>query len=72
MRVQSRYDKGGADYGECAIRRIPISIRSTGNEGAQVNAKSFESAKFFEGCLPIEVMVSRTLTLAHGPLKPVD
>jgi len=33
---------------------------------------AFESAPFFEGCLPIEEMARRgPLTLAHGPLKPV-
>lgn len=34
--------------------------------------KDFESAPFFEGCLPVEVMASRgEMTLAHGPMKPV-
>jgi methylenetetrahydrofolate--tRNA-(uracil-5-)-methyltransferase len=34
--------------------------------------RDFESAPFFEGCLPVEEMASRgPLTLAHGPLKPV-
>jgi len=32
----------------------------------------FETAPFFEGCLPVEEMAARgPLTLAHGPLKPV-
>lgn len=36
----------------------------------KVENKSFE--KYFEGCLPVEVMVERgDLTLAFGPLKPV-
>ena len=34
--------------------------------------RSFESAPFFEGCLPVEeIAVRGPLTLAHGPLKPV-
>ncbi len=34
--------------------------------------REFETAPFFEGCLPVEEMASRgPLTLAHGPLKPV-
>lgn len=34
--------------------------------------RDFESAPFFEGCLPVEEMAARgPLTLAHGPLKPV-
>src|SRR5204862_613412 len=32
----------------------------------------FDQAKFFEGCLPIEVMASRGVdTLRFGPMKPV-
>ena len=32
----------------------------------------FDDAKFFEGCLPIEVMASRGVdTLRFGPMKPV-
>jgi methylenetetrahydrofolate--tRNA-(uracil-5-)-methyltransferase len=34
--------------------------------------RDFETAPFFEGCLPIEEMARRgPQTLAHGPLKPV-
>lgn len=37
-----------------------------------VEYKSFESASYFEGCLPIEVMAKRGVdTLRFGPLKPV-
>ncbi len=33
---------------------------------------AFEEARYFEGCLPIEVMAERgEETLAHGPMKPV-
>ena len=32
----------------------------------------FDDAKFFEGCLPIEVMAARGVdTLRFGPMKPV-
>jgi methylenetetrahydrofolate--tRNA-(uracil-5-)-methyltransferase len=38
----------------------------------KVAAKSFEEAKFFEGCLPLEVMAERgPLTLAFAAWKPV-
>ena len=38
----------------------------------KVEARSFEESKFFEGCLPIEVMAERGVdTLRFGPLKPV-
>jgi len=38
----------------------------------QVPLKDFEEPRYFEGCLPLEVMAARGyLTLVHGPLKPV-
>jgi len=41
--------------------------------GAQkVEPRSFEDVRYFEGCLPIEVMAARgEMTLAFGPMKPV-
>ncbi len=70
---QSRYDKGDADYAN-----IPLSQEEYYTfienivQGEKVTPKAFEEAKYFEGCLPIEVMAERGVeTLAHGPLKPV-
>ena len=38
----------------------------------KVEPKAFEEARYFEGCLPIEVMAARGReTLRHGPMKPV-
>ncbi len=38
----------------------------------RVEPKSFEDIRYFEGCLPIEVMADRgEKTLAFGPMKPV-
>jgi methylenetetrahydrofolate--tRNA-(uracil-5-)-methyltransferase len=38
----------------------------------KVAPRSFEDVRYFEGCLPIEVMASRgEMTLAFGPMKPV-
>jgi methylenetetrahydrofolate--tRNA-(uracil-5-)-methyltransferase len=38
----------------------------------KVEARAFEDVRYFEGCLPIEVMASRgEMTLAFGPMKPV-
>ena len=38
----------------------------------KVEARKFEDTRFFEGCLPIDVMASRgEMTLAFGPMKPV-
>ncbi len=41
--------------------------------GAQkVEPRAFEDVRYFEGCLPIEVMAARgEMTLAFGPMKPV-
>src|SRR6185436_10066598 len=41
-------------------------------EAEKVPARSFEEVKYFEGCLPCEVMAERgEMTLAFGPMKPV-
>lgn len=38
----------------------------------KVEARAFEDVRYFEGCLPIEVMAARgEMTLAFGPMKPV-
>jgi methylenetetrahydrofolate--tRNA-(uracil-5-)-methyltransferase len=41
-------------------------------EAEKMTPHAFEEMRFFEGCLPIEVMAERGLqTLAYGPMKPV-
>ena len=41
-------------------------------EAEKVAPRAFEDIRYFEGCLPIEVMAGRgELTLAYGPMKPV-
>lgn len=38
----------------------------------KVEPRAFEDVRYFEGCLPVEVMASRgEMTLAFGPMKPV-
>jgi methylenetetrahydrofolate--tRNA-(uracil-5-)-methyltransferase len=38
----------------------------------KVEPRSFEKTKYFEGCLPVEVMAMRgEMTLSFGPMKPV-
>jgi len=70
----SRYDHGGdAAYLNCplseeAYRQLVADLLSAD----QSRAHAFEDARFFEGCLPVEVMAARgPMTLAFGPLKPV-
>jgi methylenetetrahydrofolate--tRNA-(uracil-5-)-methyltransferase len=73
MYFGSRYDKGDPDF-----LNIPLSrdeyfqfvqrIRSA----EMVPLADFEDVRYFENCLPIEVMVERgDRTLAFGPMKPV-
>jgi len=68
----SRYGKGdGADYLNAPLDREAYERFVAALLGAEkVPLKSFE--RYFEGCLPIEVMAERGPdTLRHGPMKPV-
>ncbi len=71
--MQSRYDKGGADYINCPLDRDQYeTLVAALSAGERVAEKSFENIPHFEGCLPVEVMARRgPETLRHGPLKPV-
>ncbi len=69
----SRYGKSGDDYINCPMdkdtyERFVKELTSAECTGM----RDFEEAKYFEGCLPIEVMAMRgPRTLSFGPLKPV-
>jgi methylenetetrahydrofolate--tRNA-(uracil-5-)-methyltransferase len=70
----SRYGKGdGDDYLNCPMDRDTYERFIDAVLAAEkVGAHDFEEAKYFEGCLPIEVMAERGRdTLRFGPLKPV-
>ncbi|MGR3501191.1 methylenetetrahydrofolate--tRNA-(uracil(54)-C(5))-methyltransferase (FADH(2)-oxidizing) TrmFO [Pseudaestuariivita sp.] len=76
--MQSRYDKGETEEERTAYLNCPM-------DKAQYEAfidallaadktefHEGETAKYFDGCLPIEVMAERGReTLRHGPMKPV-
>jgi len=69
----SRYDKGGNDY-----LNIPLEKNMYEKfvkdilDAKKVALHPFESATYYEGCMPIEVLAERGLdTLAFGPMKPV-
>lgn len=71
---QSRYDRGGDDaYLNCPMDRAEYYAFIEAVRAAEkVAPRAFEDARYFEGCLPIEVMAARgEETLAHGPMKPV-
>lgn len=76
--MQSRYDKGETEEEQRAYINCPMTKddydafidallaaeKTTFHEG--------ETAGYFDGCLPIEVMAERGReTLRHGPMKPV-
>ena len=70
---QSRYDRGTADYINCAMNKEEydafLQALITAEE-AEVHG--FEDKNVFEGCMPVEVMGRRGYdTLRYGPLKPV-
>lgn len=69
----SRYDKGGADYLNCGLNREQYeTFVDELLKAEKVPLKEFEKPKYFEGCMPIEVLADRgRQTLAFGPLKPV-
>ncbi|MEW6518697.1 MAG: methylenetetrahydrofolate--tRNA-(uracil(54)-C(5))-methyltransferase (FADH(2)-oxidizing) TrmFO [Thermodesulfobacteriota bacterium] len=69
----SRYDEGPGDYLNCPMDRNQYLTFITALAAAdKVGLKPFEEKKYFEGCLPIEVMLERGVdTLRFGPMKPV-
>ncbi|MDO9528231.1 MAG: methylenetetrahydrofolate--tRNA-(uracil(54)-C(5))-methyltransferase (FADH(2)-oxidizing) TrmFO [Syntrophales bacterium] len=69
----SRYDNGDGDYLNCPLTRSEYErFCKALTEGKEVPLRNFEDLKYFEGCLPIEVMAKRgENTLAFGPMKPV-
>jgi methylenetetrahydrofolate--tRNA-(uracil-5-)-methyltransferase len=69
----SRYHDGEGDYLNCPLEKEAYELFWKAlAEGEDVPLRSFEAAKCFEGCLPVEVIARRgILTLAFGPMKPV-
>ncbi len=70
---KSRYDDGPGDYLNCPMDREQYELFIDElARGKSVALKDFEDPKYFEGCLPIEVMLARGKeTLRYGPMKPV-
>jgi methylenetetrahydrofolate--tRNA-(uracil-5-)-methyltransferase len=76
--MQSRYDKGETVEEQTAYINCPMD---KGEYEGFIDAllaadktefKEGETAGYFDGCLPIEVMAERGReTLRHGPMKPV-
>ncbi|MFV0292444.1 MAG: methylenetetrahydrofolate--tRNA-(uracil(54)-C(5))-methyltransferase (FADH(2)-oxidizing) TrmFO [Paracoccus sp. (in: a-proteobacteria)] len=75
---QSRYDKGETEEERTAYINCPMTkAEYDGFIDALLAAEKTEfhegeTAAYFDGCLPIEVMTERGReTLRHGPMKPV-
>jgi methylenetetrahydrofolate--tRNA-(uracil-5-)-methyltransferase len=76
--AQSRYDKGETEeeqraYLNCPMNRAQYEAFIDALIAAEkTEFKDGETAGYFDGCLPIEVMAERGReTLRHGPMKPV-
>lgn len=70
----SRYDKGEASYINCPMNKEQYeNFYKILTTAEKIELKDFEKdAKFFESCLPVEVLASRGEdTLRFGPMKPV-
>ena len=76
--MQSRYDKGGSEAEQTAYMNCPMD-KATYEAfidallaADKTEFREGETAGYFDGCLPIEVMAERGReTLRFGPMKPV-
>ena len=68
----SRYDKGTADYINCALNEEEYkAFWQELCQAEEATVHGFEDKMVFEGCMPVEVMARRGEdTLRYGPLKP--
>ncbi|WP_313630168.1 FADH(2)-oxidizing methylenetetrahydrofolate--tRNA-(uracil(54)-C(5))-methyltransferase TrmFO [Enterococcus devriesei] len=71
--LKSRYDKGEAAYLNCPMTEEEfMRFYNALIEAEVAPQKEFEKEKFFEGCMPIEVLAKRGVkTMLFGPMKPV-
>lgn len=76
--MQSRYDKGETEEERTAYLNCPMTKEQYYKfidallVAEKTEFKEGETANYFNGCLPVEVMAERGLeTLRFGPMKPV-
>jgi len=76
--IASRWNKGDTDeernaYVNCPLEREEyFQLVNDLRLAEKVAPRKFEDPKYFEACLPVEVMAERgERTLAFGPLKPI-
>ncbi|MBA3452354.1 MAG: methylenetetrahydrofolate--tRNA-(uracil(54)-C(5))-methyltransferase (FADH(2)-oxidizing) TrmFO, partial [Deltaproteobacteria bacterium] len=66
-------DTGVGDYVNCPLNKAEYEdFVEAVNGGRKVLPHDFEEPKYFESCMPIEVMAERgAQTLRFGPMKPI-
>jgi methylenetetrahydrofolate--tRNA-(uracil-5-)-methyltransferase len=75
--VGNRWDReretGPAAYVNCPLSRAEyLALVRALRDGRKVAPHGFEEPRYFEGCLPVEVLAARGAdALAYGPLRPV-
>ncbi|HCN74131.1 methylenetetrahydrofolate--tRNA-(uracil(54)-C(5))-methyltransferase (FADH(2)-oxidizing) TrmFO [Pseudolactococcus plantarum] len=71
--LKSRYDKGEAAYLNAPMSKAEFTAFQEALVNAEVaELNAFEKDKYFEACMPIEVMAARGYkTMLFGPMKPV-
>jgi methylenetetrahydrofolate--tRNA-(uracil-5-)-methyltransferase len=72
--LADRYGAGGGDYVNCPLNRERYeAFRYALLAAERAPIRDFEArARYFEGCLPIEVMAERGAdTMRYGPMRPV-
>ncbi|MDP6191595.1 MAG: methylenetetrahydrofolate--tRNA-(uracil(54)-C(5))-methyltransferase (FADH(2)-oxidizing) TrmFO [Paracoccaceae bacterium] len=76
--MQSRYDKGETEEERTAYLNCPMTKEQYYKfidallAAEKTEFKEGETANYFNGCLPVEVMAKRGIeTLRFGPMKPV-
>ena len=69
----SRWSEDGGDYINCPINEAEYNLfLDELIKADRVAPHTFEDAKYFEGCLPIEVIAERGgQSLRFGPMRPV-
>jgi methylenetetrahydrofolate--tRNA-(uracil-5-)-methyltransferase len=66
-------DTGVGDYVNCPLNKLEYeAFIEAVNGGRKVLPHDFEEPKYFESCMPIEVMAERgPQTLRFGPMRPI-
>lgn len=69
----SRWDTGSTDYLNCPLSREEYEhFVAELLEADRVHAHAFEDVRFFDACLPVEVIAGRgSESLRYGPMRPV-